>query len=299
MNINDRTAPEQSFEHQKLLSILTKLSSSIFLSESENRWLQTYQGYQSNSFVNQQQDSIYNQKKQLFASTYRSIFSYCQEIKLHDDSLIKETLWLFWLPLAIELASLQQEKKSVLVVGILGGQGTGKTTLTQILRLIWQQLNLSSIAISIDDLYKTYEERQALLKIDPRLIWRGPPATHDVELGLQTIDALINKEPTVAVPRFDKSAYQGMGDRTESEVVSPVEIVLLEGWFAGVTPVDLSKFENPPFPIVTEEDKQFAIDNNERLKEYLPLWDRFNYLLVLNPEQYRFFTIISLILVDD
>ncbi|NJQ98359.1 MAG: glycerate kinase, partial [Hydrococcus sp. CSU_1_8] len=48
-----------------------------------------------------------------------------------------------------------------------------------------------------------------------------------------------------------------------------------------------SVFENPPAPIITPEDKQFAKDTNERLKEYLPLWERLDRLIVLCPVDYR------------
>lgn len=94
------------------------------------------------------------------------------------------------MPLALELANLYRQKSHPIVIGILGSQGTGKTTITKILPLIWQYLNLSSVAISLDDLYKTYQDRKELLKLDSRLIWRGPPGTHDIKLGLDVLTAL-------------------------------------------------------------------------------------------------------------
>ena len=271
-----------------LVSILDRLSCSLPLSTEQDQWLLNYQCYQSDAFIEQNQSQLYQQKKQLFSQVYPTIESYCQQINFTDQALIKQDLWALWLPLALEIAHQQQQKNSVFVFGILGGQGTGKTTLTQILPLIWRELNLASVAISIDDLYKTYAERQALQKIDPRLIWRGPPATHDVDLGLKTIDALLNQEKQVEIPRFDKSAYQGMGDRTTPQLVKPVDIVMLEGWLVGVEPIAETKFDKPPFPIITEEDRQFAIVNNQRLQAYVPLWQKLDYLLVLNPREYQY-----------
>lgn len=95
-----------------------------------------------------------------------------------------ETLWNLWLPLAMQISAQKQSLKRPLIQGILGGQGTGKTTLAEVLRLILGQLGYSTVSLSLDDLYKTYTDRQKLQKADPRLIWRGPPGTHDLELGI-------------------------------------------------------------------------------------------------------------------
>ncbi len=200
-----------------------------------------------------------------------------------------ETLWKLWLPLGIQLAEHRQQLGRPLVQGILGSQGTGKTTLAKVLTLILSQLNYCTIGLSLDDLYKTYAERQQLQSIDPRLIWRGPPGTHDIELGIKVIDQL--RQPIsnqqVAIPRFDKSLWNGAGDRTNPEQVSNIDIVLLEGWFVGCRPIDESKFDDPPSPIITETDQQFARDMNIMLQNYVPLWDKLDQLIVLKPLDYR------------
>ncbi|MBE9130199.1 MULTISPECIES: glycerate kinase [unclassified Coleofasciculus] len=199
-------------------------------------------------------------------------------------------LWNLWLPLSMQLASIRQQLRRPLIQGILGGQGTGKTTLAVVLKLILAQLGYRTLGFSLDDLYKTYEERQRLQAEDSRLIWRGPPGTHDVELGLQVLDFLRSPHPqdAILVPRFDKSAWGGAGDRTTPEQVENVDIVLFEGWFAGVRSVDPSVFNaQTPEPIQTDADRTFARDMNERLKDYLPLWERLDRLMVLYPSDYR------------
>ena len=273
---------------QDIINILLKLKRSPQLSSEENKLLKNYSFYQPDPFLSQQENSFYQQKKELTSQIYAELNSLCQKLNLTDETKILQTLWSFWLPLALELAQKRTQQTSPLIVGILGGQGTGKTTLTLILALIWRYLNLSSVAISIDDLYKTYVDRQELIKLDPRLIWRGPPGTHDVELGLKVITQLQEAEQAVAIPRFDKSAYDGAGDRTQPEIVEPVDIVILEGWFVGVKPVENHILEKAPFPIVSESDRQFAQDNNQRLREYLPLWQKLDYLMIFNPSEYQY-----------
>ncbi|MBD1935137.1 MULTISPECIES: glycerate kinase [Cyanophyceae] len=206
---------------------------------------------------------------------------------LHPVSSL-ETLWNLWLPLAMQLAQSQQQLGHPLIQGILGGQGTGKTTLAAILTLILKHLGKSTLSLSLDDLYKTYSDRLALRKQERRLIWRGPPGTHDIDLGLAVLDRLRHPDgQPIPIPRFDKSAWNGAGDRTQAEIVQGADIVLFEGWFVGVRPIDPVAFENPPPPILTADDKTFARDMNARLEEYLPLWARLDRLMVLYPVDYR------------
>ncbi|MBE9097299.1 glycerate kinase [Tychonema sp. LEGE 07203] len=229
------------------------------------------------------------------------------------STVFLETLWNLWLPLAIQLSTEKQSSNQTLIQGILGSQGTGKTTLCQVLKLILGKLKYSTVSISLDDLYKTYADRQQLQKGDPRLIWRGPPGTHDIDLGIAVLDKfrgssvvelaavdnlksdvfktdLINN--IIEIPRFDKSAWGGAGDRTQPEIICGADIVLFEGWFVGVNPVAeaaLNEFlATAPFPISTEADCQFARDMNAKLHDYLPLWKRLDRLMVLYPRDYRF-----------
>ncbi|MEG4816406.1 glycerate kinase [Microcoleus sp. K5-D4] len=228
------------------------------------------------------------------------------------STVFLETLWNLWLPLAMQLSAAKQSLNRPLIQGILGVQGTGKTTLCQVLRLILGKLGYSTVSLSLDDLYKTYADRQQLQKADPRLIWRGPPGTHDIDLGIAVLDKLrgsqthnlaavdnpksdalkpdlINKN--IEIPRFDKSAYGGAGDRSQPEIISGADIVLFEGWFVGVNPVVDAKLNEflagAPFPISTESDCQFARDMNAKLHDYLPLWNRLDRLMVLYPQDYR------------
>ena len=242
--------------------------------------------------------SIYNEKIADFISPEMQssfledlaseVIFLCQSLGLTDKNRVLDYLARLWLPLALDLAIARQELGKTLVSGVLGGQGTGKSTLCIILKFILNALYFSVTNLSIDDLYLTYAERQALKLQDPRLIWRGPPGTHDVNLGLQVIEQCLQAgDEPILMPRFDKSAFDGSGDRTIPEAITKPDILLFEGWFVGVKPIAESCFDHPPVPIITPADKQFALDNNQRLQAYLPLWDKLDYLIVLYPEDYR------------
>ncbi|AFY88993.1 MULTISPECIES: glycerate kinase [Chroococcidiopsis] len=230
-----------------------------------------------------------NDQSQLLRSFYPTFEHFCQNTLHKPPQQLEETLRGLWLPLAMQIASYRQAQSRTLIQGILGGQGTGKTTLAKILSLILGHLGYRTLNLSLDDLYKTYSDRLALQQQDPRFIWRGPPGTHDIQLGLQVLDRLRQSEPhsPIEIPRFDKSAWHGAGDRGTPEIVNGADIVLFEGWFVGVRPIDPSNFDRPPPPINTYEDRQFAIYMNTRLQEYLPLWDKLDRLIILYPVDYR------------
>lgn len=236
-------------------------------------------------------DGLINQgrESEFFSELLDKVTSQCLRLGFQDQDAIATSFTKLWLPVALNLATSQQKLDKTYIQGILGGQGTGKSTLCIILKLILNYLGLLVANLSIDDLYLTYQERHKLRLEDPRLVWRGPPGTHDVALGLQTIKQCLQGDcgADILMPRFDKSAYNGSGDRTNSEVVKKPDILLFEGWFIGVKPITDDCFDNCPHPILSDEDRQFAKDNNRRLEAYLPLWAKLDSLIVLSPEDYR------------
>lgn len=228
-------------------------------------------------------------RSHLLQSVYPEFRQLCQS-RFPNSTDLLDTLWDLWIPLALHLAKCRQSQFHPFIQGILGGQGTGKTTLGIVLTLLLKHLGYQTLSFSLDDLYKTHHDRLQLKEQDPRFIWRGPPGTHDVELGIQVLDQLrhpLSDEP-VLVPRFDKSLWHGSGDRIEPQAVTNIDIVLFEGWFVGANPVAPSVFETAPAPIISEADRSFARDINSRLHDYLPLWKRLDSLIVLYPIDYRF-----------
>jgi len=232
-------------------------------------------------------DEIIQTRSQLLKSVLPAFRQFCQTNLRANFEEMLALLWDLWLPLGMKLAAHRQRLDRPLIQGILGVQGTGKTTMCQVLSIILQQLGYRTLSWSLDDLYKTYSDRLALLQQDPRLIWRGPPGTHDLDLGLNVLDQIRQGETAVNIPRFDKSAHGGAGDRTSPEIVKNIDIVLFEGWFVGVRPIDPNAFALAPPPIITDADKAFALDMNRQLSSYLPLWERLDSLIMLYPTDYR------------
>lgn len=234
-------------------------------------------------------DEVIEARSHLLRDIYPAFSQLCQSTLKQPPNQFLPILWHFWLPLALQLASYRQKQSHPLIQGILGGQGTGKTTLGAVLALILHHLGYRTLSLSLDDLYKTYSDRLALQQHDPRLIWRGPPGTHDIELGLTVLDRLRQPNPNrlIEIPRFDKSAWGGAGDRGTLEIITGADIILFEGWFVGVRPIDPANFDTAPPPIISSSDREFARDMNARLQDYLPLWQRLDRLIVLYPVDYR------------
>jgi len=228
-----------------------------------------------------------HQRAMRLQTLYPALQDLCHQA-LGWDAVPLLTLWRLWLPLAESIVARQAAQNRPIVQGFLGGQGTGKTTLTQILTHLLSAMGYRAARLSLDDLYKTYAERQQLQRADPRLRWRGPPGTHDVEMGLEVLQRVrLGTDGPIWVPRFDKSQHGGMGDRTAPEAIAAVDVLLFEGWFVGIRPIDPGQFDTAPPPIELEGDRAFARDCNTRLQAYVPLWDLLDALVVLHPVDYR------------
>jgi D-glycerate 3-kinase len=137
-----------------------------------------------------------------------------------------------------------------LTVAINGPQGCGKSTLAAQLVADCQQHALSAVAISIDDFYLTFEQQPRVAAQHPAnvyLEYRGYPGTHDVALGERVLRDLRNRTAT-ALPRYDKSAHGGRGDRCHvsqwSNIDVPMDVVILEGWMLGFDALSPSQVDS-------------------------------------------------------
>ena len=155
------------------------------------------------------------------------------------------------------LATLRAAARRPIVIGIQAPQGSGKTTLVAHLLRLLPDLGLRGAGVSVDDFYLTRAEQLQLAAAYPDnelLEHRGYPGTHDVALGEATLFALRRLGPdaageSVAVPVYDKARHGGRGDRTpEAEwrtVAAPLDLVFVEGWMLGFTPVAELALQDP------------------------------------------------------
>ncbi|KAG5248708.1 D-glycerate kinase [Salix suchowensis] len=163
-----------------------------------------------------------------------------------------------------------------LVIGFSAPQGCGKTTLVFALDYLFKVTGRKSAMLSIDDFYLTAEGQAKLREANPRnalLEFRGNAGSHDLPLSIETMSGLskLTKEGMkMRLPRYDKSAYNGRGDRADPstwpEVEGPLTVVLFEGWMLGFKPL--------PVEVVQAVDPQLEIIN-KNLEAYYDSWDKF------------------------
>ncbi|CAN8240560.1 unnamed protein product [Cochlearia groenlandica] len=163
-----------------------------------------------------------------------------------------------------------------LVIGFSAPQGCGKTTLVFALDYLFRTTKKKSATISIDDFYLTAQGQAELRETNPGnalLEYRGNAGSHDLPFSIETLEALtkLTKDGMkMKVPRYDKSAYSGRGDRgdtsTWAEVEGPLKVILFEGWMLGFKPL--------PSHIVKAVDPQLEIVN-KNLEAYYNAWDKY------------------------
>jgi D-glycerate 3-kinase len=206
-----------------------------------------------------------------------------------------------------------------LFVALQGPQGSGKTTLTERVKEMLAEDNehhapYHAATLSIDDLYLPYAQLKALASAHPHnpfLRGRGLPGTHDTSLGLSVLQSLkeINRPGTneVRIPRFDKSLFDGEGDRLpESEWTSvrgPLDVVLLEGWCVGFYPQSRRYIEERLSQVPLGLDGMFdtsayslehVLDANDRLAEYIKWWDLFDICVQVCSHDFHYLILKSL-----
>jgi len=187
-----------------------------------------------------------------------------------------------WLPLARSLAKdVQAAAVRPMYVAISGAQGSGKTTLAEILTEQLLLSGVSAVACSLDDFYLTRARRLELARtVHPLLITRGVPGTHDLELCIRTLDD-VTRSPT-PMPKFDK----GLDDRVERSawpMAGLAEVVIIEGWCLGARPQPAADLVAPINELERDEDADggWRTYVNEALGRYQTLFARFDRLVFL------------------
>lgn len=188
------------------------------------------------------------------------------------------------LPLAARIAAVAEGRDRPLVVGLCGPQGSGKSTLVGLVTRLLRGRGLATANLSLDDLYLTKADREALAeRVHPLLRTRGVPGTHDIALGLGVLDDLARGRTTL-IPRFDKAADDRAPTSGWSRFEGPAAVILLEGWCVGaraqpeavlVDPVNALEREEDPFAVW----RTFA--NDALAGPYVELFARLDLLAVM------------------
>tara|TARA_B100001093_G_C26591976_1_gene911923 strand:+ start:1 stop:918 length:918 start_codon:yes stop_codon:yes gene_type:complete len=200
----------------------------------------------------------------------------------------------FYLPLSKMIKEEYIKKKKTQVIGLTGGQGTGKSTISNILKIILKETyNLETVIFSIDDFYKTSKERKKMSKkISNLFLTRGVPGTHDTKMLFQCIKNLkTNKFKKMKIPKFDKSIDDRLKKNKWLRVQKKPNIVIFEGWCIGATAQKEKDLNSPINKLEKYEDNKKIWRqkvNLELKKNYMKIFNLIDKLIFLKIPNFKY-----------
>jgi len=205
----------------------------------------------------------------------------------NKDKMIKS----FLIPVSFWIAK-KANKKRPLIIGLAGGQGSGKTTISSILTLILKKyFKLKVFKISIDDFYKTRKDRKLLSKNKhPLLMTRGVPGTHDIDLMLKFFKKVKLKNfKNLTVPKFNKAIDDRFKNSLWYKLKSKPDVVIFEGWCVGARAQTNKQLKNPINSVerVYDQNIKWRSHVNNQLKtKYKILFKQLDGLLYLKAKNF-------------
>ena len=213
-------------------------------------------------------------KKLIFEKTKKKYLNYLKSQEILSEPFRNKIGQLknFYLPICTKIYSSYLKNKNTQIIGLTGGQGSGKSTISNILKIILKEgFDLNTVSFSIDDFYKTYKERKKMsLVVSPLFLTRGVPGTHDTKLLLKCIKKLKSKNfKQTLLPKFDKSIDDRVSKKKWQKVVKKPDIIIFEGWCVGATPQKNKDLIVPINALEKENDKKkiWRLHVNEELKD--------------------------------
>ena len=200
----------------------------------------------------------------------------------------------FYLPICEKINSEYIKSKKTKIIGLTGGQGTGKSTISNILKIILKEsFSLETVIFSIDDFYKTRKERKILAKkISPLFLTRGVPGTHDTKMLFNCIKNLKkNRFKKIIIPKFDKSKDERCPKSKWLAVNKKPNIVIFEGWCIGVASQKKKDLVIPINKLEKQKDKKRIwrqTVNKELQNNYQKIFNLINKLIFLKVPSFKY-----------
>ena len=192
-----------------------------------------------------------------------------------------------YIPVSFWIENKYKKKGKTLFLGFSGGQGSGKTTVAKILKIILKKFFKRKIyIISIDDFYKTLKDRNEMSYTKHSLFkTRGVPGTHDINLVKKFFYFIKKKNfKKTQLPKFDKSIDDRSKKKYWFNIKERPEIVILEGWCVGAKPQSNSLIKKPINILEKYEDKNLIWRkhiNGKLKREYKKLFAMIDYYIFM------------------
>ena len=170
----------------------------------------------------------------------------------------------FVIPLCFWI-SKKADKKNPYFVGLAGGQGTGKTTISSLIKIILTKyFKYNVFRISIDDFYKTRKERISLSKrVHPMLLTRGVPGTHDINMMLSFFKKTKSRKfKRLKLPTFNKAIDDRFIKKYWYDLKNKPDVIIFEGWCVGARSEKTDTLKK-------------TINSMERVKDHKQIWRKY------------------------
>ena len=204
----------------------------------------------------------------------------------------KKMIKSFLIPISFWI-SKKVNKNKPYFVGLAGGQGTGKTTISSLLSIILRKyFDLNVFKISIDDFYQTRSERIKLSKkIHPMLATRGVPGTHDINIMLDFFrKSKSNTYKSIKLPKFDKSTDDRCKKKYWYNIKKRPDVIIFEGWCVGARSENKITLKKSKNTLERFSDKDLIwrkYVNNQLKNKYKILYNQLNCLLYLKASNFK------------
>jgi len=198
----------------------------------------------------------------------------------------------FLIPLCFWI-SKKADKKRPYFVGLGGGQGTGKTTSSSLIKIILTKyFKLKVFKISIDDFYKTRKERIRLSKrVHSMLLTRGVPGTHDINMMLNFFKKMKSKKfKRLKLPTFNKAIDDRFNKKRWYDLKEKPDVIIFEGWCVGAKAEKINTLNKTINLMEKNKDKKKIWRKyvNQQLKsKYKNLYSQLNCLIYLRAKNFN------------
>ena len=197
----------------------------------------------------------------------------------------------YLIPLCFWISKKANIKKPYFV-GLAGGQGTGKTTTSSLIKIILSKyFKLDVFRISIDDFYKTRKERISLSKrIHPMLMTRGVPGTHDINMMLNFFKKSKSKKfKRLKLPIFNKAIDDRFSKKHWYDLKKKPDVIIFEGWCVGAKSEKNNTLKKTINSMEkTKDQKQIwrKYVNDQLKSKYKKLYSQLNCLIYLKAKDF-------------
>ena len=228
-----------------------------------------------------------------FRRVKKDCFKFIKSQETKDDKFKNKERMIksFLIPLCFWI-SKKSENKRPYFVGLAGGQGTGKTTISSLIRIILTKyFRLNVFRISIDDFYKTRKERINLSKkVHPMLLTRGVPGTHDINMMLNFFkNSKSKKFKRLKLPTFNKAIDDRFNKKRWYNLKKRPDVIIFEGWCVGAKSEKNNTLKKTINSLEKAKDQKQIwrkYVNNQLKSKYKNLYSQLNCLIFLKAKNF-------------